>query len=250
MSSIHVAQTFSDWLSTPQGQYLLQWEQSRFDAMVADIFGYNAVQIGLPAQPFLRSNRISYRLSTAEQGEAQLLCDPFALPLATTSVDLVLLPHVLEYSRHPHQVLREVERVLVPEGSVIIAGFNPFSLFGLRRALARRGASVPWQGHYFSAPRIRDWLTLLGFDTQSGGLGCYAPPMSSNKWIERWGFMDRVGSRWWPFCGGVYMLQGIKRVHGMRLITPKWRDNHASKKALSPVARRTRNLPGNSHKTD
>lgn len=250
MSRIHVEDGFSDWLATPQGRYLLQWEQARFDAMVADIFGYNAVQIGLPTHPFLRSSRISFCFASAEQGAAQLLAEPFALPLATASLDLVLLPHVLEFSRHPHQVLREVERVLVPEGSVIISGLNPFSLFGLRRMLARRDNRHPWRGHYFSALRIKDWLALLGFETQSGGFGCFAPPMASAKWIERCAFMDRAGERWWPVCGGAYILQGVKRVQGMRLIMPKWRDNHASKKALSPVARRTRNIAGNTQKTD
>lgn len=250
MSHIRVEEESSDWLATSQGQYLLAWEQARFDSMVSDVFGYNAVQIGLPAHPFLRSSRISYRFASAEHGPAHVLTVADALPFASASLDLVLLPHVLEYSPHPHRVLREVERVLVPDGSVIIAGFNPFSLFGLKRALARRGQDMPWKGHFFSAPRIRDLLTLLGFDTQSGGFGCYAPPMSSSKWLERWRFMDRIGARWWPVCGGAYILHGIKRVHGMRLITPKWRDNRASKKALSPATRRSRDMAGQSHKTD
>ncbi len=193
---------------------------------------------------------MSHRFASSVGATAQVLAEPFALPFATSSIDLVLLPHVLEFSRHPHQVLREVERVLVPEGNVIITGFNPFSLFGLRRALARNKGDCPWQGHYFSAMRIKDWLTLLGFETQSGGFGCYAPPVSSDKWLERWRFMDGAGVRWWPICGGVYILQGVKRVQGMRLIMPKWRDNHAEKKGLSPVTRRGRRIAGSAHKAE
>ena len=158
---------------------------------------------------------------------------------------MVLPPHVLESSAHPHRVLREVERVLVPEGSVVISGFNPLSLWGLRRLLARRGAEAPWSGHYRSAMRIRDWLTLLGFEIQESRFGCYAPPLRTPQWLERWGCIDRAGSRWWPVLGAGYLLHGVKRVQGMRLITPHWRGRKAVAKRLSPVAQRdgsTRNM--------
>ena len=98
--------------------------------------------------------------------------------------------------------------------------------------------------------RIRDWLTLLGFETQSGGFGAYAPPVRSARWLERWRFLDRAGSRWWPVCGGVYVLQGVKRVQGMRLITPRWRDNVAEKKGLAPVTRRGRGVAGSAQKVE
>ncbi|HRP98320.1 MAG TPA: methyltransferase domain-containing protein [Rhodocyclaceae bacterium] len=248
MSSVHGSDDWSDWLATAQGQYLLEWEEAKFDAMVADIFGYHAVQIGLPERPLLRASRISHRIVATRGGSpGQVVTEAHALPFATASVDLVLLAHVLEFSRHPHEVLREVERVLVPEGSVIVAGFNPFSLFGLRRALARNRRHSPWSGHYFTAMRIRDWLELLGFETEATRFGCYAPPMHSRRWLERWRFMDRAGDRWWPVFGGVYVLQGVKRVQGMRLIMPKWRDNAAAKKGLSPIARREREVARNLH---
>ena len=217
--------------------------------MVADIFGYNAVQIGLPDHEFLRGNRMPFRFRCACPGKAEVLAAAEALPFASASVDLVLLPHVLEFSASPHQVLREVERVLVPEGSVIISGFNPYSLWGLRRALARGNRSFPWCGQYFSVRRIKDWLTLLGFETQAGGFGCYAPAVTSGKWLERWRFVDKAGDRWWPICGGAYILQGIKRVQGMRLITPHWRDRRAAAKRLSTVAQRGRQAAGGVQKT-
>ena len=236
--------SLSDWLETPQGQYLLQWEQAKFDLMVADIFGYNAVEIGLPEYDFLRGNRIPFRFGCARVGDTAVMASADALPFATASLDLVLLPHVLEFSRHPHQVLREVERVLVPEGSVVISGFNPFSLWGMRRLVARKRGAYPWRGQYRSVGRIKDWLALLGFETQSGSFGCYAPAFNQAKWLERWSFMDKAGDRWWPICGGTYILQGIKRVQGMRLITPNWRDARASAKRLSPVAQRGRQATG------
>ena len=233
-----------EWLQTPQGRYLLDWEQDGLDRLVADIFGYHAVQLGLPGFELLRANRMPRRIRCGPQGR-DLRCSEYELPFATGSLDLVLLPHVLEFSAHPHRVLREVERVLVPEGSVVISGFNPLSLWGLRRLLARRGAEAPWSGHYRSAMRIRDWLTLLGFEIQESRFGCYAPPLRTPQWLERWGCIDRAGSRWWPVLGAGYLLHGVKRVQGMRLITPHWRGRKAVAKRLSPVAQRdgsTRNM--------
>lgn len=240
----------AQWYATSQGQYALRWEQARLDAMVADIFGYNALQLGLPQNPFLRANRISYRFNSTGRGVADILAEAHALPFANASLDLVVLPHVLEFSPQPHQVLREVERVLVSEGSVIVIGFNPYSLWGVRRLMARKCSAVPWRGHFYSASRIRDWLTLLGLETQPGGFGCYAPPLATEKWLHRWRLLDRIGGRLWTVGGGVYVLHAIKRVQGMRLIAPNWRDLRAAKKGLSPVARRGRGVVGNAHKTD
>lgn len=235
---------FEEWLQTPQGRYLLDWEQDGLDRLVADVFGYHAVQLGLPGFELLRANRMPRRINCGPQGR-DLRCSEYELPFATGSLDLVLLPHVLEFSAHPHRVLREVERVLVPEGSVVISGFNPLSLWGLRRLLARRGAEAPWSGHYRSAMRIRDWLILLGFEIQESRFGCYAPPLRTPQWLERWHCADRAGSRWWPVLGAGYLLHGVKRVQGMRLITPHWRGRKAAAKRLSPVAQRdgsTRNM--------
>lgn len=230
--------SLSDWLETPPGRYLLDWEQARLDETVADIFGYNAVQIGLPGIDYLRANRMPFRFACGRWGDVEVISRTDELPFATASLDLVVLPHVLEFASRPHHVLREVERVLVPEGSVVIAGFNPFSLWGLRRTAARKGGAFPWQGQYLSALRIKDWLTLLGFETQNCGFGCYAPAVTSAEWIERWRFLDHAGSRWWPVCGGAYVMQGVKRVQGMRVIMPNWREKKATAKQLSAVAQK------------
>jgi len=238
-----VQTSFSAWLETPQGRYVRAWEQDKLDAVVADIFGFNALQIGFPEMETLRANRMPFHISCCAQQSAMLRSDAHHLPFATNSLDLVVLPHVLEFDANPHQILREVERVLVPEGSVVVAGFNPFSLWGMRRALARRGGPPPWQGHYLSVPRLRDWFALLGFETRSGEFGCFAPPMTQEKWLTRWQFMEPAGDRWWSFAGAVYVLQAIKRQHGMRLVMPKWKERMAQAKALAlmpqkPLARK------------
>ena len=200
---------------------------------MADIFGYHAVQLGLPEFDLLQANRMPFRFR-AGAGDVQVEADYAALPFASASLDLVVLPHVLEFAANPHQVLREVERVLVPEGHVVIAGFNPLSLFGLKRRLAREKGAYPWHGQYLSLRRIKDWLALLSFEANAHPTGCFVPAMEQQKWIERLAFMDWAGDRWWPIGGGVYIVHAIKRVQGMRLIMPKW-ERKAAARALAPL---------------
>jgi SAM-dependent methyltransferase len=234
------AQGFSDWLETPQGRYVLDWEQAKHDQLVVDIFGFNAVQIGWPGLDYLRANRMPFRFR-CDDGDrpVQTRADLHQLPFAGNSLDLVVLPHILEFDANPHQILREVERVLVPEGSVVVTGFNPYSLWGARRSLARRAQLPPFAGRYISVARLKDWFALLGLEPHAGAFGCYAPAVTEEKWLARFRFLDAAGDRWWPIGGAVYVIQAIKRQHGMRMILPAWRERKARAKALAPVAQRT-----------
>jgi SAM-dependent methyltransferase len=222
----------SEWLSAPLGSYLVEHEQSYFDRAVADIFGYNAFQLGMPGLDLLRASRIPLRCRVGPQGAVNLRADFRDLPIASNSADLVVLPHVLEFAEHPHQILREVARVLMPEAHVVIAGFNPFSLWGVRRTF-HRGTDFPWRGRFITLMRVKDWLALLGFEVIGGQMACYAPPSRQQKWLERFKFMERAGDRWWPISGGVYFLQAVKRVRGVRLILPKWSDRLVPVKQLA-----------------
>src|SRR5215210_3225953 len=223
----------AEWLQTPLGNYLLEREQAYFDGVVADIFGYNAFQLGMPELDLLRSSRIPLRCRLGTNGAVDLRSDFRDLPIASNSADLVLLTHVLEFAEHPHQILREVGRVLMPEAQVVLSGFNPFSLWGARRLAHRRHADYPWRGRFMTLMRVKDWLALLGFEIVGGQMACYAPPFGQQKWLERFRFMESAGNRWWPVGGGVYFLQAVKRVRGARLIMPRWSDRLAPAKRLA-----------------
>jgi SAM-dependent methyltransferase len=147
----------------------------------------------------------------------------------------VVLPHTLESHLDAHHVLREAERVLRPEGQVVISGFNALSLWGLRRKFSRRRAGSPWDARFIGLLRLKEWLQLLGFELNGGRLGCYAPPFAQAHWHERFAFMEQAGARWWPILGGVYVVRAVKRVHGMRLITPAWRKERARRRALAAM---------------
>ncbi|MSQ51213.1 MAG: methyltransferase domain-containing protein [Betaproteobacteria bacterium] len=228
----------AQWFESEQGKYVLDWELAQFDSAVDDVFGYHALQIGLPEIDFLRENRIPHKTVIGVDEGAVVRSRPWELPIATNSVDLVLLPHVLEFSEYAHQILREAERVLMPDGSIVISGFNPVSLWGAKHAFGFKSDRYPWRGKMIGLIRLRDWLKLLSFEQTGGRFGCYAPPFKSTKWLERWKFMEKAGERWWPIAGGAYVVRAIKRTVGMRLVMPSWRERRTSAKALAPVAQR------------
>jgi SAM-dependent methyltransferase len=231
-----------EWFGTCLGQYLLEREQNHFDRAVADVFGYHAMQIGFPQYDFLRANRMPLRFCISIEEGCGVRAAPDFLPIEPNSIDLVLLPHILEFSDNPHQILREVQRVLVPEGHAIVCGFNPRSLWGVRGLFGSMYDDYPWRGNFIARPRLKDWLTLLDFEITQDRLCCYVPPFSQDKWLKRFGFMEAVGDRWWQSSGGVYFLTAVKRVHGMRVIKPEWKEVRARRRAIAPVAQK---LAGN-----
>ncbi|MCX7141747.1 MAG: methyltransferase domain-containing protein [Proteobacteria bacterium] len=234
----------ADWFDTPTGEYVLRWERAQFDSAVEDVFGFNAVQVGLPRVDLLHQNRIPLRTRVGLEPASDLVADSGALPLATGSVDLVALPHVLEFSAHPHRILREASRVLMPDGQIVISGFNPLSLWGLKRAAGIGRHEYPWCGRFIGLLRLKDWLQLLGFELNGGRFGCYAPPFTQHKWLESSAFMEKAGDRWWPIAGGVYVVRAIKRTVGMRLVMPSWRNQAAPAKSLAPVTQRNHQKTG------
>jgi SAM-dependent methyltransferase len=232
--------TLQDWFTTPLGQYLLEKEQAYLDDVTPDIFGFHALQVGLAQHDLLRASRIAHRVRIDATGTPDLYAKCHELPIATQSVDLVVLPHALEFASRPHEILREVDRIMMPEGRLVIVGFNPWSLWGLRSAVGFSRGEVPWNGHFVSLLRVKDWLALLGFDVNAGRLVGYAPPFDNENVRRRFGFMEPAGDRWWAVGGAVYLLQAIKRVRGMRLLTPAWvEQKDAREKALAAAKRQS-----------
>lgn len=225
-----------NWFDSDVGHYVLERELAWFDATSADLFGFNAMQLGQCHIDFLRANRMPFRFA-ASVTDGIMRARPEELPIAEQCIDLIALPHALEFSPNPHQLLREVERVLRPEGRLLLAGFNPLSLWGAQRVLGDR-ETYPWNGRFLHLARIKDWLSLLGFELLSGRMVCYAPPVNRAAWLRRFRFMEAAGDRWWALGGGVYLLHAVKRVRGMRLIAPRWEDKWLVKPVLVPPSNR------------
>jgi SAM-dependent methyltransferase len=209
------------WFDSAPGAYLLAQEQALFDSVSADIFGFNAVQVGVPELPLLAACRVPHKwMASAHVGEVR--CEPDQLPFQSASIDLLLMPHVLEFSADSHQTLREAERVLVPEGTLLLSGFNPMSAWGFKRK-CNDDAGFPWNGKFLSLLRIKDWLALLGFEVESVRMACYAPPFENAAWIRRFEWLDSKPPHRWPMPGGVYFIVAKKKVAGMRVIRPNWK---------------------------
>lgn len=236
-----------DWFATPPGRYLLAWERAQLDLAVADIFGFHALQLGMSALDALAANRMPHRWLATDrvQAGAAIVTDFSALPFPANSLDLVVLPHALELCADPHTTLREVERVLVPEGRVVICGLNPVSLWGLRQRRTQLYHRLGWaqmflpQKELIGYWRLRDWLRLLGFEVEVGRFGCYRPAFSHEPWLQRLGWMEQAGARWWPILGAVYFLVAVKRVPAMTLLSPAWKASRALANAPVSVANST-----------
>ena len=269
-----------NWLKTPPGQYLLDWEKAQLERVVADIFGYHALQLGLPDLNGLEASRIPHRwvaspylsggddavainniatkaintmaidinIDIKEDLKIAFYAEFEALPFAENSLDLLILPHSLELSPDPHATLREAERVLMPEGKLIICGFNPLSLWGFKQKrshLYKRlnfgDLYLPEAGEMIAYRRLRDWLRLLNFDVEPGHFGCYRPAVRSAGMLQRFAWVDKLGERYWPIFGAVYFVVAVKRVRGMRMISPIKKLNKITNTAPVSVANKSIN---------
>lgn len=216
----------SRWMQSPPGLNLLQAEVERVHAAVGNLFGYHCLQVGdLGGANLLRTSRILGRTVVDIDGGA--LRSPYplvsgaaaSLPINSHSVDVVILPHVLEFELRPHEALREASRVLVPEGSLVILSFNPLSPIGLRRAFKYRAEVAPWCGTYFGAGRLRDWLTLLGFDVVD-----QRPCFASGGGELRRRSERRALIEWMPpAIASARLVLAKKRVNATLLVRSRWK---------------------------
>ena len=226
-----------NWFHTSLGQALLKEETERCRRLIPAGYYPTSVQVGMPVTDFLGGVGTGLRIqvigetSKGPEGSggphvfsnfqgtvsrhpdlgAGVIADETALPFPERSVDLMVLPHTLDFSEHPHEVLRQVSQILSAEGCVVVVGFNLLSIYGLIRGFSGASKPVPWNGQYYSVSRIQDWLTLLGFDVVGAGMMAYRPPFQHAGYWEKMAFMEHAGDRWWPGLGGVYVIVGRKR---------------------------------------
>ncbi|MCY4349270.1 MAG: methyltransferase domain-containing protein [Thiotrichales bacterium] len=216
----------SRWMQGPAGTELLRMEVECVHAAVGNLFGYHCLQVGdLGGADLLAASRILGRTVVDIDGSAPPRPYPVvsgaatSLPIDSHAVDVLILPHVLEFESQPHEALREVSRVLVPEGNLVILGFNPLSVMGLQRALRHRAAVAPWCGTYFGAGRIRDWLTLLGFDIVDQRPCFSSKPGIHSRRAGGRSFVDWVP----PALASARLILATKRVNAMLVMRSRWR---------------------------
>jgi SAM-dependent methyltransferase len=222
VASSHNAQ---EWLETPLGAALLQQEARVVEEALDGIFGEECLQLGIWGERrtftrFTRTQRCALIAETTDGGPGAV-GDFHRLPLESDSIDAVLLPHTLDYSERPHEVLREVDRVLRADGHIVILGFKPAGLWGLRRLIPGAGMP-PGADQLISERRLRDWLKLLDMRIQGAQRYFFRWPLprkkiaSSQKW-------ERRGQALWPELAACYMLTAQKRVSTLTPVRPIWR---------------------------
>lgn len=217
-----------DFYKTSVGRYALEWERSHFDRMVSDCFGFHALQIGATSIDFLQNNRIATKI----HGDLQIrpLRDGVLenahrvqlsfeqLPFESECFDLVVLPHTLETAEDPRALLSEVCRVLIPNGRLLITGFNPISLWGLRNKFSLISHSPLLSGRrWISVFQVKEWLQKFSLRLDRGNFGAYQAAGSAGKGF-RHAWMEKAGDRWWPQCGALYALGAHKEVAGSALV--------------------------------
>ncbi|MDR2212332.1 MAG: methyltransferase domain-containing protein [Pseudomonadales bacterium] len=221
-------QALTAWYETPLGQHLLSEERRLVDQALQRRFGYQLLQLGCAdlllheASPmghkfsFCPYAGVSQRHPAVARGEA--------IPLANDSVDLVLLHHALDFSTHPHQLLREAARVLIAGGHLVIAGFNPLSAWGLRNRWHRgREGDSPWAAALLGPARVSDWLSLLDFQVESIHYGVHVPPVNAERAIRYSRWLETLANRFnWP-TGALYLITACKRVLPLTPVQLQWR---------------------------
>lgn len=198
------------WFDSPPGRYLLAWEQARFDEAVANIFGYHSLQLGMPLLDGLRANRMPHQWlamgqEAVEGSIAFVETGGVDGPLQRRAVDLLTEPVALPFPA------ASLDLLVLPH--TLELSIDPHAA-------------------------LRDWLRLLNFEVESARFGCYRPAVRTAHWLERFGWMDPLGERWWPILGAAYFLVAVKRVHGMRLLEPAWRTHRQRAAGTVPIANR------------
>lgn len=212
------ARPLDAWFAGPLGSMLLEQERAAVARSLECAFGLHCLQVGSWGAPdtflALARTRRTALVATAGTAGATLIAEPSALALQSDSVDVILLPHTLEFARDPHEVLREVARVLTGEGELMVLGFEPFGGWSLRNAFTR-GGFPPGIDRTISAQRLADWLKLTGFEVGATERFLYIPPFAGLQHGRAAGFFERVGRRAWPRLSGAYLLRARKRVYSM-----------------------------------
>lgn len=213
------------WQKLPNGELVLEHINQCLAPWWPKFFGYHLLKIGALSGAIDSSMcSINHQITIAEpRHHGDITADMDDLPLLKHSVDVCLLSHALEFTLDPHHVIREANRVLIPNGYLVITGFNPFSLAGLNKLIPYRRDKSPWNERFFSAMRVKDWLHLMGYEIladekclHSSLVGKVSQGVVARNW-------RKFANHYLPSLGSVYVIVAKKRVLPLTPIKPKWK---------------------------
>lgn len=217
----------NSWQEMPNGDIILEEINQVMAGYCSKFFGYYLLKIGgLSAEVNCEKSPIKHHVTLANTDKnASVISTIDDLPFLEHSIDACLISHTLEFTTDPHHLIREANRVLIPDGDLVITGFNPFSLAGINRLFPFRRKVFPWGERFFSAYRVKDWLHLMGYEILTTEYRLYSS-LSGN--INQ-GFISTaikaVLKKYLPQLGSVYIIIAKKRELPLTPIKPKWKIN-------------------------
>jgi SAM-dependent methyltransferase len=223
-------QQLDHWFGSFPGRSILDAEQKMLPSLLANYYGNQIVLIGTPhQQSLIKSNSIPNRILLSplfnkhtQQTILNIESDLMELPIASGSVDLVLLPHILEFLDNPRQLFSEACRIVKPEGHIIICGFNPFSMWGLRNRFSKH-TKIPWSGNFIQPGTIKKWLGLADFKITRQTKILYRPPVPYEKLFNHLKFLEWLGPKCYAPFGGIYILIAQAKVIPLTPIKLSWK---------------------------
>ncbi len=216
------------WFETPLGDHLLKTEAAILEQLLAGFFGYHLLQVSVQQSELFSASPIRHRicLGLDEQDQSSMLAKPTHLPLESDAIDVVLVHHLLDFVDSPQDALRELSRIVLPMGHLVIIGFNPFSLWGLCKPFAGLRKSPPWNGRFIRPGRLMDWMNLLNFKIDRAQFCNYGLPLSrQDAKIPDYSQGLSRGVNW-PF-GAAYIIVARKQVGTMTPIRPIWKSQQS-----------------------
>ncbi|MEM7401178.1 MAG: methyltransferase domain-containing protein [Pseudomonadota bacterium] len=227
-NSAKYAQQLQDWYATPAGQILYNELVETLNNLLPSLFGYHALQIGGLADELdlISSSTIGQKIyMTLNSKRGSLASSPLALPFSQDTLDLIVLPHTLDFSPDPHQVLREVHRVLISEGHMVLVGFNPLSMLGLSKLFFARSQRAPWAGHFYSTRRLKDWMSLLDFKVINIEHVGMRPPIQNARFQQRMQFLTKLQQIGLGGLGSLQIFVAKKRELTLTPMPQPWRQS-------------------------
>ena len=230
------------WFQTRQGSEVLAAERAIVAPILSRLFGYHILQVGCNEEcSLIEDSPVGHKIIFApawRSGARHPIADNEDLPLATDSMDVVVVHHALDFTDDSHRLLREVTRVLRPGGQMLIIGFNPYSLWGFWK-LFKRKINIPWRGRFISKGRLSDWLQLLSLQIDSVDYGLHFLPLKYFCLLQLAPRMERFGSSINSPLGGAYFILCVKQVLPITPILPRWRPIR-TRVSVMPVAENVR----------